>query len=350
MTTLELELLYLEQNPGVVHTIQGNPWIGYCGMTIPPEMAELKEGVGWSFLRADGHAQSRIYQPKECMEVWSRPRATPGRVVGYWYPGARRRDNRQVKPVEQTDTFELEGHRWTRCDPANGVPERLKGKASKTWWRYDSACGVTKDTGGGEWLGYWGPTRNSSFNTTAFCIPAEDKIDSSLHFEQGGFRWTKFVDKNMPADLKDVGAKEWMTIDDAGHIQQRLFDAKTPQYWGHERTSLFHAYCITERDRLGPPAVKRVKRKSAFVEALAPQADLSAVVARKVLEKEIAEQEGMLKRDGPSLTSEERQAQLIEKMVGNGNIFAPPKRTTHPLFRVTPITVTGHVMWGAEHD
>ena len=131
-----------------------------------------------------------------------------------------------------------------------------------------------------------------------------------------------------------------------GYVEKDTGAGNEEMYWGPKPRFQVTAFCIPEEDAVKGESKPKHKSPSTIRTQAAHAEKMAALEAKKAEELANA---AMIKADGPALTAGEKQSKLIDAMVGNGNIFAPPKRTTHPLFRVTPMTTTGHVLWGAEH-
>lgn len=174
-------------------------------------------------------------------------------------------------------------------------------------------------------------------------------------FELLGHTWTRCRNDKMPAELAGVKANDWQYLTEHGWkegiIGWPLSDADKPNNYWRGYSGGIIAYRILSK----PPVVKR-KEPADEHQGLCNEVgvptkiyDQGKPVRPLASLEEIQATTAMVERDGVPETAEQKPEKLIKAMVGNGNIFAPPKRTVHPLFRVTPMTTTGHVLWGAEH-
>lgn len=164
--------------------------------------------------------------------------------------------------------------------------------------------------------------RNSSTCVIGYWYDGAKKTSTDTKtFKFKGHVWTHCTNDEMPAELAGIKAGEWQYLTHGG-MRTGLIgldprDANHPHYWDGHRNGII-AYRILNAEKKEIPA---------------PVADPNA---------------DMLKRDGEPETAAEKQAKLVEALVGNGCIFAPPKQEVPNLFRVAPITGTGTSLWGAE--
>lgn len=314
----------------VFYTKDGQSWIGFSGQECPEE---LNKATGnWRFLRADGQSFSNnLSSVHSLVGLWDRHRSQSDRVVGYWYDGAENRSTILTLPTA-AKTIERFGCTWTLIKGGR-MPAELANVKVDEWQYldYTFSCIHTPGKHAG-WVGYW------NGNTPIAAIRIIEKAMTAPEvetFEAAGKTWVRCdsIKDGMPAALAYVGGFDWETITPDRCVSIRDCRASYPGYWKNAVWN-FVGYRILSAVPVAPRKPKHkspstIRTQAAFAEKMANAA--------------------MIKADGESETPEAKQSKLIDALAGNGNIFAPPKRTVHPLFRVTPMTTTGHVLWGAEH-
>lgn len=241
---------------------------------------------------------------------------------------------RKIEDKEPGILFQYEGRDWiafsgTTCPPA------LK---KVSFWRMLRADGQSfnfadrgppSDTARNR----WSRVRSRSDCIVGYWYEGARVSEQPKTFLQDGVEWVRIHSmETMPPELAGVNGFEWETISIAGRRDVRTNPPDSKNlYWGTGwQYAGYRILTSVEAGKTSDAASRPEKAKPVITEDEANAA--------------------MIKADGEPETSLQRFDRLVKEMVGNGNIFAPPKRTVHPLFRVTPTTTTGHVLWGAEHQ
>lgn len=347
------EAVSFEKSPGEILVRGECRWIGFAGNACPEELWGSRV---WKALLANGSVRTFFVTSAENSAFWAMGRSDPFRIVGYWYTGAENHPSRNKSLVASTISFG--GQTWTLCEP-HKMPEELNMVKAGDW-EYLLAHPLDKDLpyrrhSPGKWAsfaGYW-DKRNAPIVAYRILSKPEAEPEPEADqpkpatFERAGYKWTSWHGgKGVPKRLKGVKANDWWRINSKGEIKKLTSVPDWKVYWRRGDEYEVHAFSIPAEDAITGFAEKKAKKSASEGELRQSPSEIKY----QAEEAELKNNAGMINRDGPELTADEKRAQLIDALVGNGNIFAPPKRTTHPLFRVTPITVTGRVMWGADHQ
>jgi hypothetical protein len=256
-----------------------------------------------------------------------------------------------LSEVKHGQVFAFGGETWIGFEDKE-MPLEMKGIPRWRFLRADGkSYGKTIHT-----LEVWERSRESVARVVGYWYDGAEnhpsrwvKAAEAETFELLGVTWTRCKNDKMPAALAGLKRGEWEYLTQEGiNLGRRGYPydpADHHAYWdGHNHGIV--AY------RISPREVSETKSETNPCNEMPekkPKHKSPSTLRTQAAYAEKMANAAMIKADGEAETPEAKKERLINEMVGNGNIFAPPKRETHPLFRITPMTTTGRVMWGAEH-
>jgi hypothetical protein len=265
---------------------------------------------------------------------------------------------RDLNLIQSGDIFEFRGDQWVGFKSLR-IPDEMEKLPEGTPWRFLRLDGKTYSRGEIPPVGDENLWARSRFGTA--CVvgywyegielpgPKLKPVEGVAKFIKDGITWTCCDGAEMPAELAGCKAYEWAYFTKQDLQVNKPVIAAFPPNWGHGKGywGVADRYRMVAYRIIGDvhddvkPVVKRVKHKSP---------GCLVYEAKKEEEQAKAEETkanfAMIVRDGPSESAVDKHNRLVKAMIGNGNIFAPMKREVPNLSRVTPITVTGHVLWG----
>lgn len=263
-------------------------------------------------------------------------------------------DTRDGSVSDQVDgeVFEAGGRSWIGFK-GQECPEELK-EHWKTWHflRADgkrSPCSSPIPT---VVVGLWGRDREDPTRVVGYWYEgAENRAKpktiaegmASGTFERYGHIWTAWKKGDpMPAALVGIPAKGWAFLQGGTYAEHAATGPANNACWSPEKSGIIawrlvgqQAPSIGELLRAKLEADKKPKHQSpSEIKYHAEQAEKKANAA-------------MILADGQPETPAEKLDRLVKEMVGNGDIFAPPKKEVPNLYRVAGISRTGTSFWGA---